>query len=120
MPWQQRCQKLDEQSGAHPGAGVNDLNSDVAFALQLSEIALYSTARLAERAHQPGDGDVTGAACAVLAVDIFREFAGAASRAVRQVAVVLDACGHLRHKSAAVTRQCVPWFCFGWQMAGAQ
>ena len=93
---------------------------DIACAFKLAQVALHGAARLAERAHQLGDGDFGCAGFAVLAVDVFRQLAGAAPRAVRQVGVVLDPRGHLRHVGAAVARRCVPGFRFGGKVAGSQ
>src|ERR1039457_5594383 len=120
MPWKQRSQQLDEQPDAHARACMDDLDGDITRVFELAQVALDLPARLAESAHQPGDGNVARAGGAALAMVIFHQLAGAAPRTVRQVAVVLDARGHLRHIGAAIARRCVPEFWFRWQVAKAQ
>ena len=112
-------QQLDHQPGAHARAGVDDVDADIACAFKLAQIALHGAARFAEGLHQPCDGDFGRAAVAVAAVDIFRQLAGAAARAVGQVAVVVDPRGHLRHVGAAVARRGRKSGLFGGQPAGA-
>ena len=49
---------------------MDDFDRDITRVFKLTQVALHGAARLAERAHEPGDGDVGGAARAVLAVAV--------------------------------------------------
>ncbi len=106
MPRKERRQELNDQPDAHarPHA-AHDLDADIAFALQKPQIRLHGPAAFAERFHQVGHGNIERPAGAVGAVGQLRELAGATTRAVGQVSVVLDPRGHLRHVSAGVRRR---------------
>ena len=51
-------QKLDGKTGAHTGAGVDDVDGDVAGALKLAQVALHGAAGFAQGLHEVCDGDL--------------------------------------------------------------
>lgn len=120
VPGKQRRQQGNKQSGAHACAGIDDFDADIACALEQAQITLHGAPVPPQRAHQVCDGDFGAARFAVAAVDIFRQLAGAAARAVRQVGIIFDLRGQLRDVSAGRARRGVPGFRFGGKVTATQ
>jgi hypothetical protein len=82
MAWNERRKQFDGQSGAHPSAGVQDLNRDIAFTFKLAQIALHGAATPAKGFHEICDCDFGGAVFAVAGVDAFGQLARATAGTV--------------------------------------
>ena len=103
MARKKRPQKMHEKPGAHARRlALDHVDADVALAFEQAQVTLHRAAALAERLHEPGDGDFAGAVCARVAVSVLGELARAAAGAVGEVGVVVEPGGEFGDVGAAV------------------
>jgi hypothetical protein len=103
MTRKERRQQLDNQPEAHPRSpGRDNLHPQITLPFKQAQIALHRPATFSERPGEVGHGHAERSATSVGAVRQFKDLAGAAPRPIRQIAVIFNPGGGLRHIRARI------------------